>query len=220
MNNRILIIEDDEPIAELIEMNLAAAGYDVTVCLDGLEAEKLLKEPFQADLALVDIMLPGKDGFELMEDFRRRKIPVIYLTAKADVVSKVKGLKLGAEDYMVKPFEILELLIRIEKVLERTGKAKKCLDVKDIEINMDSHQVFKSGNLINLKPMEYDLLILLLQNKNIALSRDEILRRIWGTDFMGESRTVDVHVGQLRKKLDLGDVIKTIPKLGYRLEDD
>lgn len=220
MNNRILIIEDEEPIAELLEMNLLAAGYDVTVCLDGLTAEKLLREPFQAALALVDIMLPGKDGFELMEDFRRREIPVIYLTAKADVVSKVKGLKLGAEDYMVKPFEILELLVRIEKVLQRTGKANKILRVKDIEINMEKHQVFRNGRLVSLKPMEYDLLILLLQNKNVALSRDEILRRIWGTDFMGESRTVDVHIGQLRKKLDLGGVIKTIPKLGYRLEED
>lgn len=220
MNNRILIIEDEEPIAELIEMNLLAAGYDVTVCLDGLTAEKLLREPFRADLALVDIMLPGKDGFELMEDFRRREIPVIYLTAKADVVSKVKGLKLGAEDYMVKPFEILELLVRIEKVLQRTGKANTVLKVKDIEIDLEKHQVFRNGRIVSLKPMEYDLFILLLQNKNVALSRDEILRRIWGTDFMGESRTVDVHIGQLRKKLDLGDVIKTIPKLGYRLEED
>lgn len=220
MNNRILIIEDEEPIAELIEMNLLAAGYDVTVCLDGLTAEKLLREPFRADLALVDIMLPGKDGFELMEDFRRREIPVIYLTAKADVASKVKGLKLGAEDYMVKPFEILELLVRIEKVLQRTGKANTVLKVKDIEIDLEKHQVFRNGRIVSLKPMEYDLFILLLQNKNVALSRDEILRRIWGTDFMGESRTVDVHIGQLRKKLDLGDVIKTIPKLGYRLEED
>lgn len=220
MGNKILVIEDDEPIAELLEMNLSAAGYDVTVCLDGLTAESLLRNSVQADLALVDIMLPGKDGFELMEDFRRRDIPVIYLTAKADVVSKVKGLRLGAEDYMVKPFEVLELLVRIEKVLSRTGRANKSLKIYDVEINTDKHEVRKKGVLISLKPMEYDLLLLLAQNRNVALSREEILRRIWGTDFMGESRTVDVHIGQLRKKLDFGDVIKTIPKLGYRLEEN
>lgn len=220
MGNRILVIEDEEPIAELLEMNLSAAGYDVTVCLDGLEAEKLLRDPFQADLALVDIMLPGKDGFALMEDFRRREIPVIYLTAKADVVAKVKGLRLGAEDYMVKPFEVLELLVRIEKVLSRTGRADQNLKIYDVEIHTDRHEVTKNGQLVSLKPMEYDLLLLLVQNRNVALSREEILRRIWGTDFMGESRTVDVHIGQLRKKLDLGDAIKTIPKLGYRLEEN
>ena len=167
-----------------------------------------------ADLAVVDIMLPGKDGFALMEDFRTTGLPVIYLTAKDDVASKVKGLKLGAEDYMVKPFEMLELLVRIEKVLERTGRARKVLTIRNIMV-----EVLKDGIPVNLKPMEYDLFVLLLQNKNIALGREELLKRVWGEDYLGESRTVDVHIGQLRKKLELYDEIKTIPKLGYRLEE-
>ena len=219
MNNKILVIEDDRAISELLCMNLNAAGYETAAAYDGEEARRLLLWHEDADLALVDIMLPEVDGFALMEDFRRKKLPVIYLTAKDDVASKVKGLRLGAEDYLVKPFEMLELLVRMEKVLERTGRAKQFLTVRDVEVDLSKHQVRKAGQEISLKPMEYDLLVLLLQNRNIALGREEILRRVWGTDFLGESRTVDVHVGQLRKKLDLQDTIRTIPKLGYRLED-
>ena len=154
-----------------------------------------------------------------MEDFRKKHIPVIYLTAKDDVVSKVRGLRLGAEDYMVKPFEMLELLVRIEKVLERTGRARRMLEIRDIQVDLVRHQVTKNGVIVSLKPMEYDLFVLLLQNRNIALGREEILRRVWGEEFLGESRTVDVHIGQLRKKLDLYEEIRTIPKLGYRLEE-
>lgn len=218
MKNKILVIEDDAAISELLCMNLNAAGYETAAAYDSEEAKRLLVWHEDADLALVDIMLPGQDGFSLMEDFRRKHLPVIYLTAKADVASKVKGLKLGAEDYMVKPFEILELLVRIEKVLERTGRAKKVLRIRDVEVNLMKHQVSKNGMPVSLKPMEYELLVLLLQNCNVALSREEILKRVWGADFLGESRTVDVHVGQLRKKLGLFEEIKTIPKLGYRLE--
>lgn len=219
MKNKIWVIEDDCAISELLCMNLNAAGYETVAAYDGEEAHRLLLWQEEADLALVDIMLPGKDGFALMEDFRSREIPVIYLTAKDDVASKVKGLKLGAEDYMVKPFEMLELLVRIEKVLERTGRAKKVLTIRDIAVDMQSHQVLKAGVPVSLKPMEYDLFVLLLQNKNIALGRDELLKRVWGEDYLGESRTVDVHIGQLRKKLELYEEIKTIPKLGYRLEE-
>lgn len=220
MRNKILVIEDDEAISELLSMNLTAAGYEVAAAYDGDEAVRLLNWHEDADLALVDIMIPGKNGFELMEDFRKRKLPVIYLTAKGDVASKVKGLKLGAEDYMVKPFEVLELLVRIEKVLERTGRALQVLKIRDVEVDLTRHQVTKRGEQVSLKPMEYDLLVLLLQNRNVALSREEILNRVWGADFLGESRTVDVHVGQLRKKLDLFEEIRTIPKLGYRLEEN
>lgn len=220
MKNKVLIIEDDLAISELLCMNLNAAGYETAAAYDGEEAQRLLVWHQDADLALVDIMLPGKDGFALMEDFKKKKIPVIYLTAKGDVTSKVKGLKLGAEDYMVKPFEVLELLVRIEKVLERTGRAKKILTVRDVEVDLNKHQVMKKGVHVSLKPMEYDLLVLLLQNRNVALSREDILSRVWGSDYLGESRTVDVHVGQLRKKLGLHEEIRTIPKLGYRLEED
>ncbi len=219
MKNKILVIEDDRAISELLCMNLDAAGYETVAAYDGEEAQRLLLWNEDADLAVVDIMLPGKDGFLLMEDFRSKEIPVIYLTAKDDVASKVKGLKLGAEDYMVKPFEMLELLVRIEKVLERTGRAKKILTIRDIVVDIQRHQVSKNGVPVNLKPMEYDLFVLLLQNKNIALGREELLKRVWGEAFLGESRTVDVHIGQLRKKLGLYEEIKTIPKLGYRLEE-
>ena len=219
LKNKILVVEDDRAISELLCMNLNAAGYETAAAYDGEEARRLLLWHEDADLALVDIMLPGKDGFSLMDDFNEKNLPVIYLTAKDDVASKVKGLKLGAEDYMVKPFEMLELLVRIEKVLERTGRAKKILEIRDVKVDLEKHQVTKKGVAVNLKPMEYDLLVLLLQNRNIALGREEILRRVWGTEFLGESRTVDVHVGQLRKKLELYEEIRTIPKLGYRLED-
>ncbi len=122
-----------------------------------------------------------------MEDFRTTGLPVIYLTAKDDVASKVKGLKLGAEDYMVKPFEMLELLVRIEKVLERTGRARKVLTIRNIMVDVQSHQVLKDGIPVNLKPMEYDLFVLLLQNKNIALGREELLKRVWGEDYLGKA---------------------------------
>ena len=221
MKTKILVIEDDNSISELICMNLEAAGYEAVPILDGLEAERFLKALNGNDisLALVDVMLPGKDGFALMEDLQRVSIPVIYLTAKGDVLSKVQGLKSGAEDYIVKPFEVLELLVRIEKVLERTGKSRVTIQIKDVVINLKEHSVTKSGEKISLKPMEFELLVTLASGKNIAFSREELLKRIWGTDYVGETRTVDVHIGQLRKKLGFHDVIRTISKTGYRLED-
>ena len=218
MARNILVVEDDHNISDLIRMYLEKEGFEVRIAYDGGKAveEYDAKAP---DMVLLDIMLPGKDGFALMEDFKKKDIPVLYLTAKDDVASKVKGLKLGAEDYMVKPFEMLELLVRIEKILERTGRAKRILTIKNIQADLQSHQILKDGIPVNLKPLEYDLFILLLQNKNIALGREELLKRVWGEEYLGESRTVDVHIGQLRKKLELYDEIKTIPKLGYRLED-
>ncbi|MCI8946771.1 MAG: response regulator transcription factor [Lachnospiraceae bacterium] len=202
-------------------MNLEAAGYCPVPVDDGLKAQKLLQNG-QADdaaLALVDIMLPGKDGFALMEDLQKVRIPVIYLTAKADVLSKVHGLKSGAEDYIVKPFEILELLVRMEKVLERTGRGRTRIQIRDVTIDLKKHRVTRDGREISLKPMEYGLLVTLAVSRNVAFSREELLNRVWGTDYMGETRTVDVHIGQLRRKLDFHKVIRTIPKTGYRLED-
>lgn len=218
---KILVIEDESPISELICMNLEAAGYCPVPVDDGLKAQKLLQNG-QADdaaLALVDIMLPGKDGFALMEDLQKVRIPVIYLTAKADVLSKVHGLKSGAEDYIVKPFEILELLVRMEKVLERTGRGRTRIQIRDVTIDLKKHRVTRDGREISLKPMEYGLLVTLAGSRNVAFSREELLNRVWGTDYMGETRTVDVHIGQLRRKLDFHKVIRTIPKTGYRLED-
>lgn len=222
---KILVVEDDPSILELICMNLEAAGYRWMSFSDGDMTEAFLKEkdwPGKEEeiaLAIVDIMLPGKDGFALMEDFQRKKIPVIYLTARADVDSKVRGLKGGAEDYMVKPFEIRELLARVEKVLERTGKVRQKLVIRDVVIDREKHVVTQNGKEVMLKPMEYELLLLLAQYRNVAFSREELIKRLWGTDYLGESRTIDVHIGRLRKKLKLYDSIKTIPKIGYRLED-
>ncbi len=232
MKTKILVIEDDSSISELICMNLEAAGYHALPIMDGLYAERFLKgmisggkgeggEAADEDvaLALVDVMLPGKDGFELMEDFQAAGIPVIYLTAKDDVLSKVHGLKAGAEDYIVKPFEILELLVRMEKVLKRTGRSREKIQIQDVVIDLKEHSVTKAGEKVALKPMEYELLVTLAGSKNVAFSREELLNRIWGTDYVGETRTVDVHIGQLRKKLGFHDVIRTISKTGYRLED-
>lgn len=229
MKTRILVVEDDSSISELICMNLEAAGYDPLPLIDGPSAERFLKEVCASiregagteipALALVDVMLPGKDGFELMEDFQKAQIPVIYLTAKDDVLSKVHGLKAGAEDYIVKPFEVLELLVRMEKVLKRTGRSQKIIQIQDVTIDLAEHSVNKGGERVALKPLEYELLVTLASSKNVAFSREELLNRIWGVDYVGETRTVDVHIGQLRKKLGFHKVIRTISKTGYRLED-
>ena len=170
MKNKILVIEDDRAISELLCMNLTIAGYETVAAYDGIEAQRLLLWNEDADLAVVDIMLPGKDGFALMEDFRAKNLPVIYLTAKDDVASKVKGLKLGAEDYMVKPFEMLELLVRIEKSLKEPAVQREFSQSKNIQADLQSHQILKRwGFPVNLKPLEYDLFILLLQNKTSHL---------------------------------------------------
>lgn len=219
MANRILVVEDDTAISELICMNLEVTGYEVVPVLDGNEVEGTLEKEEDFDLALLDIMLPGKDGFELLGVMKKYGIPVIYITAKADVNSKIKGLRSGAEDYIVKPFEVLELLVRVEKVLERTGKQKEIIQVKDLEIHLSEHKVTRNGQTVSLKPMEYDLLVLLAKNKNVAFTREQMLNEVWGSNYLGETRTIDVHIRQLRRKLDLSDVIKTIPKIGYRLEE-
>lgn len=219
MANHILVVEDDTAISELICMNLEVTGYEVVPVLDGNEVEGTLEKEENFDLALLDIMLPGKDGFELLGVMKEYGIPVIYITAKADVNSKIKGLRSGAEDYIVKPFEVLELLVRVEKVLERTGKQKEIIQVKDLEIHLSEHKVTRNGQTVSLKPMEYDLLVLLAKNKNVAFTREQMLNEVWGSNYLGETRTIDVHIGQLRRKLDLSDVIKTIPKIGYRLEE-
>lgn len=217
--NRILVVEDDHSISSMIQKNLIATGYAISTFDDGEKVAEALNRDADFDLALLDIMLPGFDGFELMGYMKHYDIPVIYLTARNDVDSKVRGLRDGAEDYIVKPFDILELLIRIEKVLERTGKMQQVFDIGECRINLQERSVRKNGEELILKPMEFDLLVMLAKNKNIALSRERLLHSVWGVDYVGESRTVDVHIGQLRKKLSWEDKIKTVSKIGYRLED-
>ena len=215
--SRIFVIEDEEAINKLICTSLTAAGYETVPAYDGREALEKLRAPERFDLVLLDIMLPEVDGFALLPHLTERGIPVICLTAKNDIESKVHGLKSGAEDYIVKPFEILELIVRMDKVLERTGGANKLFRVGDIELHTDERAVYRDGKALPLKPLEFDLLTLFVKNKNIALSRERIMAAVWGGDYVGESRTVDVHVAQLRKKTGL--TIVSLPKIGYRLED-
>ncbi len=214
---KILTVEDEKPISNLIKINLLDAGYDCECAFNGEQAIEMI-EKNNYDLILLDIMLPKVDGYELFEYIKPLEIPVIFLTAKSDVKDTVKGLKLGAEDYLTKPFEIMELLARVERVLRRFNKLQDHLQLFDIEIDTLSRIVKKKGEIINLTAKEYDLLLLFIQNKNIALFRKQIYMRVWGDDYMGNTRTVDLHVQRMRKKLDLEDKIVAVYKIGYRLE--
>ncbi len=214
---KILTVEDEKPISNLIRINLLDAGYDCECAFDGEQAIEMI-EKNNYDLILLDIMLPKVDGYELFEYIKPLEIPVIFLTAKSDVKDTVKGLKLGAEDYLTKPFEIMELLARVERVLRRFNKLQDHLHLFDIEIDTLSRIVKKKGEIIYLTAKEYDLLLLFIQNKNIALFRKQIYMRVWGDDYMGNTRTVDLHVQRMRKKLDLEDKIVAVYKIGYRLE--
>jgi len=217
--NRILIVEDDRDIAESIGLNLELSDYDYCIIDDGLAAVERLKDDHSFDLALLDIMLPGMDGFALMEHMQKYNIPVLYLTAKTDVPSRVRGLRSGAEDYIVKPFSMLELLVRMEKILDRNGKLNKILRYRDVTIDTEKRTVTKNGEAVSLQPLEFDLLAKLVKFKNCTLPRERLLNEIWGIDFAGGTRTVDIHVAHLRKKLGLEGAIQSVSKIGYRLED-
>ncbi|MBR6418880.1 MAG: response regulator transcription factor [Oscillospiraceae bacterium] len=218
MAKRIMVVEDEAAIADMIAMNLRAAGMEPRVFYDGAEAAESLASDHAYDLALLDIMLPGKDGFALFEDVKPYGIPVIFLTAKDDLRSKITGLQGGAEDYIVKPFEVLELLVRMEKVLNRQPQHAEMIEICGLEIDLSARTVRRGSEEISLKPMEFDLLAVLAKYPNTAVSRDDLLHMVWGVNFLGETRTVDVHIAQLRKKLGLHDAIVTVPKYGYRLE--
>lgn len=216
---KILIVEDEKPIAKLIEMNLTDEGYECTCAYDGLQAADLLEE-HTYDLILLDIMLPEIDGIELFEYIRPLEIPVIFLTAMGSTKNRVDGLNLGAEDYIVKPFEIVELLARVKVVLRRYNKTESRLTIgTDIELLLDSHSVIKNGVRIDMTPKEFDLLVLFARNKNISLYRDKIYELAWGIDPQGDTRTLDVHIQRIRKKLGLEKKLKTIYRYGYRLEE-
>ena len=215
--NRILVVEDEKSINDLIEMNLTEAGYICECAYDGLQAADILeRESF--DLVLLDIMLPEVNGYELLDFIKPMGIPVIFITAKGSMEDKVRGLRLGADDYLVKPFEIVELLARVEAVLRRAGKTQYEIEVDDLTIDTRSHTVMRGSKPIQLTAKEFELLLLFIQNKNIALFRETIYERIWGGEYMGDSRTVDLHVQRLRKKLHWEDKLKAIYKVGYRLE--
>ncbi len=215
---KILIVEDDLGISDLIKLNLNMVGYETKQSYDGQEALNIIEiEKF--DLIILDVMLPKLDGFSIMERINNLDIPVIFLTAKDSLSDKVKGLKMGADDYIVKPFEAIELLARIEVILKRYGKKSNILKFKDLEVFSEERIIKKSGTIVDLTAKEFDFLRILIENKGIALSRDKILEKVWGYEYMGETRTVDMHVQKIRKKLNLVEEIKTVYKVGYRLED-
>ena len=212
----IFVVEDDEAINRLLCMNLSVTGYRVEGETDGLRAKDRIENGERYDLALLDVMLPGMDGFTLLPVFRKKDIPVIFLTAKNELEDRVKGLRNGAEDYIVKPFELMELLVRIEKVLNRRAPATKEIALGDVVMRLESRTVWKDGKPIDLTPTQYDLLYLLARNRNVALSRERILAAVWNCDWMGESRTIDNHISQLRRKTGLP--IVAVSRVGYRLE--
>lgn len=217
--NRILVVEDDQAIANGIAVNLQYAGYAYNVFDDGLRAAEYLESDHAFDLALLDIMLPGLDGFELFDIVRKYAIPVIFITAKTDSASEIKGLRDGAEDYIVKPFEVLTLLVRIEKVLARSGKLNPVIHYLDFTVDIENRTVFKSDVEIPLKPLEFDVFVMLVRCKNRTVPRERLLNEIWGVDYFGGTRTVDVHISNLRKKLWLETQIRSVSKIGYRLEE-
>lgn len=216
---RILIVEDERAISDLIRLNLTKAGYECQCAYDGMQAADILEEE-SFDLIILDVMLPKLSGFELMEYIRPLKIPVIFLTAKASLEDRMTGLTSGAEDYMVKPFEVVELLARVNIVLRRYHKTDQQLTLGNIIVDVENQSVTRDGQEVELTPKELELLILLLRNRNITLFREKIYEEIWGTEYSVESRTLDLHIQRLRKKLDLGSVLKTVFKVGYRLEDN
>ncbi|MDE7366321.1 MAG: response regulator transcription factor [Lachnospiraceae bacterium] len=215
---KILIVEDEKAISDLIYMNLTDAGYQCTCAFDGMTACDLLEE-HTYDLALLDIMLPEVNGYELLDYIRPLEIPVIFITAKAALKDRVKGLELGAEDYIVKPFEIVELLARVKVVLRRYHKLEEgSLEIQDVRIDIEKRLVWKDQKEIELTPKEFELLLLFARNQNITLFRDKIYEAVWETEFTGDTRTLDLHVQRLRKKLGLEGCLKTIYRCGYRLE--
>lgn len=214
----ILIVEDEKPISDLIKLSLKGAGYSCHCVYDGEAAADLLEEQ-NFDLILLDIMIPYIDGFELMEYIKPLDIPVIFITAMNSVDDKVKGLKMGAEDYIVKPFEVAELLARVEVVLRRFHKTAEIIQVgESLTVDLRQHIVTSKGEEVALTPKEYDLLVLFAQNPNVALYRETIYERVWGGAMEDTSKTVDLHVQRLRKKTRLESMIKAVNKVGYRLE--
>lgn len=211
---RILIAEDERAINDLIKLNLELVGHKCSQVFDGEAALALaLEERF--DLLILDVMMPGLSGFEIIGKI---DTPVIFVTARASVEDRLRGLKLGADDYIVKPFEILELVERVKAVLRRTKGEVSFIEFDDIRVEFDTRRVFRGGEEVMLKPKEFELLSALITNRNLALSREKLIELVWDYDYEGDTRTVDVHIQKLRQKLGLSERLKTVYKTGYRLE--
>ena len=214
---RILIIEDEEPISELIKINLNMVGYETWQAFDGEEGLSFIKQ-YNPDLIILDVMLPKMDGYQLLPKINDINIPVILLTAKDNLRDRVKGLNLGADDYITKPFEGIELIARVKALLRRVVKDEKIKGFDNIQISYEKRKVFKSGIEVEVTPKEFELLKVLIENKGIALTREKLLQMVWEYDYEGNTRTVDMHIQRLRNKLDT-EKIQTVYKIGYRLED-
>lgn len=213
---KILIVEDDENVAKYIQTCLSIGHYQSQICDNGCTALEILSEQ-SFDLILLDVMLPGMDGFEVQNQIKGKNIPIIFLTAMQDVSDKVRGLKAGAEDYIVKPFEVMELLARIEVVLRRCQKIEQKLSYGNIEIDMEKHIVEMEGKPVGVSPKEFQVLCYFIEHQEVVISRERLLSDLWDIHYQGETRTVDTHVQQVRRKLGLKDKLLTVPKYGYKL---
>ena len=214
---RILIIEDDAAIAHLMESTLRREQYNTIWAADGVQGADLF-ETGHFDLILLDLMLPGISGFELLEYFVPSKVPVIIISAMGQVENRIKGLKMGADDFLVKPFQFGELLARVESVLRRTGKKETTFSCEEVTVDCDSRVVLKNGQEVELTAKEFDLLTVLIRNRNVALSRCFLYESVWQEEYTGETRTLDNHIQRLRKKLGWNDKIQTVFRIGYRLK--
>lgn len=214
---KILIVDDEKAICDLIDLNLSAAGYYCSSVQDGLEAmERIEREVY--DLILLDIMLPGADGYDIMEYIRPFGVPVIFITAKHEVKDRVRGLKLGADDYLVKPFDVVELVARVEAVLRRYNKTDQQLTAGNIVVDVEARRVTRAGRPVELTNKEFGLLVLFIRNKNVALFREVLYEKVWEDEYIADSRTLDLHVQRLRKKLGWERNLVAVYKVGYRLE--
>ncbi|MDO4274349.1 MAG: response regulator transcription factor [Eubacteriales bacterium] len=214
----ILVVEDDSSIANLIAAALQLRQYQVTIVCHGDEAARIV-EGQSFDLVLLDVMLPGMDGYELLEIMKKKQIPVIFVSARGQLSDRVYGLSHGAEDYITKPFEPLELLARVEVVLRRRKPQEEKRKLGCVELDLQGRTVTLDGEPVELTRMEYDLLEFLMSHPNMVFSREKLLDSVWGYDYMGSTRTVDMHIKNLRSKLGLGKYIETVYKIGYKLTE-
>ena len=215
----ILIAEDERPIADLIELTLTGAGYACEQANDGGTAADLIAE-HDYELAVLDIMLPGIDGYELLGYLRSTGTPVIFVTARTSLQDRVRGLNLGADDYLTKPFEPLELVARVESVLRRAGRANVVLRAFGVELDPAAHTVSRDGRPVHLAPREFELLELLMRNRGLTLYREVLYERLWGDDEAFDTRPLDLCIARLRRKLGWKDEVRTVFRVGYRLEKE
>jgi len=211
---KILIAEDNTSISDLVKIHLEMEGYNVHQTYDGLATIEYLYDN-KVDLVILDVMLPIMTGFEILPRITSQSVPVIMLTAKGEIEDKIQGFQLGADDYLTKPFESVELMMRVNAVLKRTS-VEQVVSINDIQINLINRKVLKNNQEVTLTIKEYDLLSYLIHNRGLALSRETLLEKVWGYSHLGHSRTIDIHIQRLRSKLDLN--VATIFKYGYRLE--